>query len=49
MPHEKVVPGSAEDWINHAESDLALAMYVDFEGVMPEALCFHVQQAVEKA
>lgn len=39
----------ASDWLRHAESDLALAK-VSIEGpILFESLCFHAQQAAEKA
>ncbi len=42
--------GSPADWLRHARSDLVLAksMPAD-EDVLRETLCFHAQQAVEKA
>ena len=49
MPHRKNRPGSPEDWLLHAQSDLALARISPPEDVMLEGLCFHAQQAVEKA
>jgi HEPN domain-containing protein len=49
MPPEDVVCGSAEDWLRHARSDLAMAQLTPPPGALPEALCFHAQQAVEKA
>ncbi len=42
MPPEDLEPGSAEDWLRRARSDLALE-------VMYNDLCFHAQQAVEKS
>lgn len=39
-------PGS---WLAHARSDLALAKLGLQGDVLPEQLCFHAQQAVEKA
>lgn len=44
-----VEPGSAADWLRHARSDLALAQVSPPPGVLNEALCFHAQQAAEKA
>jgi HEPN domain-containing protein len=48
MPHDRPVPGSAEDWLARAEGDPALA-----RAPLPEALSmrtfFHAQQAAEKA
>ena len=49
MPPEMVMPGSPADWLRHAYSDLALASIVPFPPVLPEQLCFHAQQAAEKA
>ena len=49
MPHNKDRPGSPEDWLSHARSDLTLASISPPEGVMLEGLCFHAQQAAEKA
>jgi HEPN domain-containing protein len=43
-------PGSPEDWLAHAWSDLNLARLArDNPGVLPEQACFHAQQAAEKA
>ena len=36
-------------WLDYAESDLAVARGVDRPGVLRETLCFHAQQAAEKA
>ena len=41
--------GSAEDWLRHANSDLALARLTPPPCVLLENLCFHAQQAAEKA
>ena len=49
MAQHKPYPGSSEDWLAHAQSDLALANITPPEHVMLEGLCFHAQQAVEKA
>jgi HEPN domain-containing protein len=49
MPHDKDRPGSPRDWLSHARSDLALARISPPEDVMLEGLCFHAQQAAEKA
>ena len=46
MPPEK---GSPQDWLIHAESDLQLAATGKLPKVLYETLCFHAQQAVEKA
>ena len=37
------------EWIRHAKSDLRLAETSPPSGVLLEHLCFHAQQAVEKA
>ena len=49
MPRSEDRPGSPDDWLSHARSDLALAEISPPENVMLEGLCFHAQQAVEKA
>ena len=49
MPSEAHSPGSADDWLRHAKSDLELARIDKPEGVLLESLCFHTQQAAEKA
>ena len=49
MPQGRAVPGSAEDWLARAEGDLALARVPLPEGAFYEDLCFHAQQAAEKA
>jgi HEPN domain-containing protein len=43
-------PGSPQEWYSHALSDLALAQLAaaTSEEVLPEQICFHAQQAVEK-
>ena len=49
MPPDRPVPGSAGDWLNRAKGDLALASAPLPEGGFYEDLCFHAQQAAEKA
>lgn len=49
MRPDTFMPGSPEDWIHHAKSDLTLAKIARHEDVLLENLCFHAQQAVEKA
>ena len=46
MPSEA---GSPEAWLEYARSDLALAQQPRVPAVRWEPLCFHAQQAVEKA
>lgn len=49
MPPESTPAGSPRDWLRHARSDLALARIEPPQGVLLAALCFHAQQAAEKA
>ncbi len=49
MPLEACAPGSPADWLRHAYSDLALASITPYPPIMLEQLCFHAQQAAEKA
>ncbi len=49
MPQDRPLAGSAEDWLARAEGDLALARASLPEGAFYEDLCFHAQQAAEKA
>ncbi|HJP31063.1 MAG TPA: HEPN domain-containing protein [Candidatus Latescibacteria bacterium] len=49
MPPERDAPGSAGDWLDQARSDLALARAPLPEGAIYEDLCYHAQQAAEKA
>ena len=48
MPRDPA-PGSPEDWMRRANSDFALACTSPDVGVLLEDLCFHAQQAAEKA
>ena len=44
------VPGSTEEWLTHAESDLNLARLAkDHTEILSEQVCVHAQQAAEKA
>lgn len=46
------MPGGARSfshWLRVAESDLALARIGKTADILPELLCFHAQQAVEKS
>ena len=47
MPPEAA--GSPREWLRVAESDLAISRMYDIDDVMLELLCFHAQQAAEKA
>jgi HEPN domain-containing protein len=49
MLQDRLMPGSAEDWLARAEGDLALARAPLPKGAFYEDLCFHAQQAAEKA
>ncbi len=49
MPIEGRIPGSSSDWLRRARSDLALAKVTLPSGAIYEDLCFHAQQAAEKA
>ena len=48
MPYEPP-PGSAQDWLRYAVSDLELARMSGTPQVMLESLCYHAQQCAEKA
>lgn len=49
-PEKTRLPGSRGEWISHAESDLKLAILGRAQGdILHEQICFHAQQAVEKA
>ena len=41
--------GSAVDWLRYAESDLDIARITQSSRILLEGLCFHAQQAAEKA
>jgi len=48
MPR-KPPTGSSDDWLRRAKSDLAIAKAPLPDGALYEDMCFHAQQAVEKA
>ena len=50
-PHNKRrMPGSPEEWLDHAKSDLRLARLASSDSsIRREQVCFHTQQAAEKA
>lgn len=48
MPQNEI-KGSPNDWISFAKSDLAIAKVDRTGAISYESLCFHTQQAVEKA
>ncbi len=46
-PLKSLPPGSPQEWLSHALSDLALAhLGMDSEEVLLGQICFHAQQAV---
>jgi HEPN domain-containing protein len=49
MPPKEIEPGEAGDWLRHAWSDLELARTPRNSKILLEDLCFHAQQATEKA
>jgi HEPN domain-containing protein len=49
MPQDRPAPGSAADWLSRAKGDPAIAKAPLPEGALLEDLCFHAQQAAEKA
>ena len=49
MPPEGRTPGSPSDWLRRARGDLTLAKVPLPRGGFYEDLCFHAQQAAEKA
>lgn len=49
-PPRKAAMGRPADWLAHAESDLHLAQTsIADKDVLPAQICFHAQQAAEKA
>jgi HEPN domain-containing protein len=48
MPLSPAAQKQVDEWLRYAHSDLALAR-ADVPEVLPELLCFHAQQAAEKA
>lgn len=42
-------PGSPEDWLRYARSDLEIARVTRSGDMLLEGLCFHAQQTAEKA
>jgi HEPN domain-containing protein len=49
MPAEPIEPGSPADWLRRAWSNLDLARVDRNSNILFEDLCFHAQQAAEKA
>src|SRR5919109_3562814 len=48
-PPRKRLTVTSLEWLNHASSDLKLARLGLHQDILPEQICFHAQQAVEKA
>jgi len=48
MPPRRFPSDDPREWLNRARSDLAMAK-TQGSGIYYEDLCFHAQQAVEKA
>lgn len=49
MQPDPVIREAVAKWLRHAEADLALAQGPAHDEAMTSLLCFHAQQAVEKA
>jgi len=49
MPHDRPIPGSPGEWLAYAKRDLAMSASPLPKGGAYESLCFHAQQAAEKA
>ncbi len=49
MPQDRRIPGSPQDWLARAKSDLAIARAPLPDQAFYEDLCFHAEQAAEKA
>ncbi|RMG29018.1 MAG: HEPN domain-containing protein [Methanobacteriota archaeon] len=49
MPPKRDEPGSPNEWLARAKSNLLLGKVDKTEGIYWEDLCFQLQQAVEKA
>jgi len=49
MPRKDELPGSPAEWLRYARSDYRLAAIRRPKGVMLDSLCYHAQQAAEKA
>jgi HEPN domain-containing protein len=49
VPRDEEIPGTPAEWLERAKADLALARIRLPPGGRYEDLCFHAQQAAEKA
>ncbi len=49
MPPRSTIPGTPQEWLARAKSNLLMAKGAKVEGVFWEDLCFNAQQAAEKS
>jgi len=49
QPPKKGVVASPDEWLKHAGSDLRLALLGKNQDILPEQVCFHAPQAIEKS
>jgi len=49
MPQDRPIPGTPQDWLARARSDLTFSRLPLPKGAFYEDLCFHAHQAAEKA
>ena len=49
MPPRRTIPGTSQEWLARAKSNLLMAKGVKVEGIFWEDLCFNAQQAAEKS
>jgi len=49
LPHDRREAASPHEWLKHAQSDIRLAHLALDAEILPEQICFHAQQAAEKA
>ncbi len=50
LPEKNWLPASPDEWLKHAISDIRFARLGKKEqDILPQQICFHAQQAVEKA
>ena len=49
MSPDRIEPGSPQDWLRYARSDLAVARTSAVGDILRETLAFHTQQAIEKS
>jgi HEPN domain-containing protein len=49
MPPRRTIPGTPQEWLARAKSNLLMTKGVKVEGIFWEDLCFNAQQAAEKS